>query len=713
MANNYKDIIKRNQNDNDKFSEQVDKFLAGEMKIFETLSLGATPNVLHLVGAKAKELTIRQNVLQNAFFDETQHRNGHSQGHDIPIDTIKQLPDALRNPIVVFRGQHPQTVVVLTSLKNKEDENIIVPIALDLRSANSTVNKVTSVYGKTSLTNYLRKHEKDIIAINIKKADELFTTIGYRLSQTTSTICFDDSIAYSTENVNTQNNIKLPITGGDTMSDIAQMTKQEFNELPLDELLEKLSAAHDIIVTRDNLEQYTIEQIENKNIVGAADVLNIMMQSDAEYFRIDKLTPTPIIDKYDIADIIDFKDEAELTYDTRVLEQLADYENRYFISPVHRLTVEAKGNVMLKTDVKYHDAELKLKGYQQREATEVLYGDDKHYPIVQCISSKYGDIPPNAFFTLYEFNQRLKALHEKAYSEKDQYDVKFMVLPPIDEDAPIYESKYPVGTSHFKGLANHIVQEAQIFARLVTSPEYMARYNTEDAQYLKHRSEEALTASDSIQLNIMIQGIYTENVYPLKNKASELRQTYEPVVFFDNKHSENYEAEVRKIIFAKHFGEKKWSSSAEIPQETVNDYIRTDDKSEWQQMHRNITALLNEAPCVCLGNTQTNGVTNVKSIIANDFNELKVLWQDCDYVKVYDNEGELHIESGRGNTVNRFELRLLNDNAADYIQMTENEPELKVHQALFLDDNFTRKPMLAQRVYGSPIIERQHKPKKE
>lgn len=194
--------IQQNKRDDENFSAQVDKFIEGKMPIFETLSLGATPNVLHLVGANADTLTMKQSVLRNSILDEEHRTSSHSSGHNISKEIIKQLPESLRNPILILKGQHPHTVVALTELTNKDDKNILVPIALDLRSTDSIVNKVTSIYGKNDISRYLNKHQNDIIAVNKQKADELFTTIGYQLSKTTSaTICYDNSIAYSTQNV--------------------------------------------------------------------------------------------------------------------------------------------------------------------------------------------------------------------------------------------------------------------------------------------------------------------------------------------------------------------------------------------------------------------------------------------------------------------------------------------------------------------------------
>ena len=219
--------IQQNKRDDEHFSAQIDKFIEGKMPIFETLSLGATPNILHLVGANADTLTMKQSVLRNSMFDEDRHTSKHSSGHDIPAEIIKQLPEALRSPILILKGQHPHTVVALTELKNKEDKNILVPIALDLRSTDSTVNKVTSLYGKNDISHYLNKYKNDIIAVNEKKAEELFTTIGYQLSKTTSAICYDNSIAYSTQNVkHPEQNIQAEV---DSRQEIKRNILSELN----------------------------------------------------------------------------------------------------------------------------------------------------------------------------------------------------------------------------------------------------------------------------------------------------------------------------------------------------------------------------------------------------------------------------------------------------------------------------------------------------
>lgn len=207
IAVNENDIIKmaarieRNKIDDEFYNKQLNSYINGTLDINKSIIIGNTPNIINLVGSNASIITINQSVIKNSMFDRDKHTNGHTEGHNIPIDTLKKLPEELRNPILIIEGRHTDTIVAITSLRDQKSKQIVIPIALNLRGAESTVNKVTSIYGKNNIYNYIAKNSDKIIAINEKKANELFTTIGYQLSKTTSAICFDNSISYTTANV--------------------------------------------------------------------------------------------------------------------------------------------------------------------------------------------------------------------------------------------------------------------------------------------------------------------------------------------------------------------------------------------------------------------------------------------------------------------------------------------------------------------------------
>lgn len=108
-----------------------------------------------------------------------QNRRKHTEQHNIPVKVIKALPQALRNPILICNGNRPDTLVVISELKNKENQNIVIPIELNVKGANGKVNKVYTIHGKKNIGNYLSKigNTNDILAMNKKESRRI--VLGY------------------------------------------------------------------------------------------------------------------------------------------------------------------------------------------------------------------------------------------------------------------------------------------------------------------------------------------------------------------------------------------------------------------------------------------------------------------------------------------------------------------------------------------------------
>lgn len=190
--------IQQNIQEDASFSKKLTDLLDNKLPSTEVLILGETPNVLRLIGSKSEKLTINQSVIKNCMNEEDIISHGHTSGHALSLDIMKQLPEAIRNPIMICNGSKSGTVVVVTELKNRDDKNVIVPIAIDVRGKTGVVSNILTAYGKDNLQKII---DRGVIAQNIEKASELFTVIEANPSQSTSITCFDNSIAYTTENV--------------------------------------------------------------------------------------------------------------------------------------------------------------------------------------------------------------------------------------------------------------------------------------------------------------------------------------------------------------------------------------------------------------------------------------------------------------------------------------------------------------------------------
>lgn len=205
--------IDRNKNEDDLFAKKIDDFINSRLPLSEVIRVGTTPYCLRIVGAGVIPLMLPQSVLSNSMNVQSKlsgHTKAwHTEPHDITAETMKSLPQALRIPICVIKGNQPQTLVVVTDITDDNHHNIVVPIKLDVQGLKGQINKIESIYGRKNLELFLDKaiESNNLLAINTEKAGKCFpnfsTNIGRQLPKFETLICFDNSIAYSDKNVKT------------------------------------------------------------------------------------------------------------------------------------------------------------------------------------------------------------------------------------------------------------------------------------------------------------------------------------------------------------------------------------------------------------------------------------------------------------------------------------------------------------------------------
>ena len=136
--------IERNQFEDKSFADKIDDFVNGKLSSNEVLKIGTTPFCLRAVGANAVPLVVTQSVLENSLETTNEVSKNtskkHSEQHDIPTDVIKSLPKAMRNPVLICKGNKPGTLIVVSEQKNKDNQNVIIPVHLNVKGKNSSVN---------------------------------------------------------------------------------------------------------------------------------------------------------------------------------------------------------------------------------------------------------------------------------------------------------------------------------------------------------------------------------------------------------------------------------------------------------------------------------------------------------------------------------------------------------------------------------------------
>lgn len=182
------------------FADFLDRFSRMEFAKMNTIPVCKTPYVLGLGGANLeRDIIINPSTILKCMSTPVERFHGHNLDKDI----FKYLIFELRNPAMLLKGSKENTLVAVTDLMDREGRPIIVSVALERRNAHHLANQITSAYGRNDFDEYLRRQvEKgNLIAINKNKANQMFQSAGVQFPLEETLICFDNSIAYTFENV--------------------------------------------------------------------------------------------------------------------------------------------------------------------------------------------------------------------------------------------------------------------------------------------------------------------------------------------------------------------------------------------------------------------------------------------------------------------------------------------------------------------------------
>lgn len=203
-----KKIIAQNLLEDENFSIEVDKCLNPQIQYRKLIHVGKTPNVLVICGIKNNlNIKMKKSKLIDAMKPEILLENGrrsHKSGHNLDVETVKKIPKLMRNPLMVLKGSKDNSLVLITDLKDCKNREILMAINLFQCEDLNKIHKIDSIYGRDNFNEYLRENinKGNILAYDKKRTDELLRPIGVDFPAGKKVISYDESIAYTFENVN-------------------------------------------------------------------------------------------------------------------------------------------------------------------------------------------------------------------------------------------------------------------------------------------------------------------------------------------------------------------------------------------------------------------------------------------------------------------------------------------------------------------------------
>jgi 5S rRNA maturation endonuclease (ribonuclease M5) len=188
------------------FATQLSQYIERPEKAPAYFKVCDTPNVLQSQGVSASEVRITPSVIRKCM-----------QKHNLDFDTLKQLPEQLRNPAILMKSltRPDDSHVCVTTLNDEKNRPVVIALA-NSGHGGLEICAISSAYGRTGFRNWIQKNKEQntILYENKERIGVMYTpehlspeaeTSEHGGSVTINPDSSKDSISQSETKVNTQN----------------------------------------------------------------------------------------------------------------------------------------------------------------------------------------------------------------------------------------------------------------------------------------------------------------------------------------------------------------------------------------------------------------------------------------------------------------------------------------------------------------------------
>lgn len=149
--------------------------------------------------------------------------------------------------------------------------------------------------------------------------------------------------------------------------------------------------------------------------------------------------------------------------------------------------------------------------------------------------------------------------------------------------------------------------------------------------------------------------------------------------------------------------DEKWETMDDIPDNDVYQRVSDDEDWNWRDIEVELKHFMGKSTfgfLLCGNIGRWNG-TFAGGYFVKEFKDLYDCWRDCDYIKIYDENGHLYITCSHHDGTNHYELKELTWRGSKYkddhyYDMDDRE----LHEKLWNSNFYTRLPHYAHKVWG-------------
>lgn len=143
----------------------------------------------------------------------------------------------------------------------------------------------------------------------------------------------------------------------------------------------------------------------------------------------------------------------------------------------------------------------------------------------------------------------------------------------------------------------------------------------------------------------------------------------------------------------------------EITESMIWDQVQLGDSLNWEDEHERLTDFFTGRGYFLLMGTvgRWNGQYNAGYVFGNWDDMFYKATKDCDYIKIWDENGHFYMECSHHDGTNFFEIKRITYKAVDFLENWENDKtEEEKHNIIWNSNFLSSLPHFAHNVYGCP-----------
>lgn len=130
-----------------KFHAAIDNYENTKTNKLALNLIGKIPPIMKALGIPDEPIEIENRIIEKILRESPRFQE--DSFHNLTVDDLKAIPDALANPVMVFKSATKKdSFVFFTERKDYKNDSIIIPLAVNKQKGRLIINEVTSMYGK-------------------------------------------------------------------------------------------------------------------------------------------------------------------------------------------------------------------------------------------------------------------------------------------------------------------------------------------------------------------------------------------------------------------------------------------------------------------------------------------------------------------------------------------------------------------------------------